>query len=595
MVRKANSWWQLRVVIAAAAVLAVVVAIPATRGTATRLVSRSVGQLASQGGLRVQGARIVDASGQPVLLHGVNYSGSESSCVAGSGIFAGPSNQAMVDAIASWHANSVRLPLNEDCWLGINGVSPALGGASYREAIRGFVARLHASGLIAVLDLRWTAPGSKPANGLLPMPDADHALAFWRSVAATFKDDTRVVFDAFAEPFDVSWPCWRDGGAACSALDYRAAGMQAIVDTIRGAGATQPIALAGLDRGNDLSQWLVHEPQDKLDALVAELGAFGDGACRDVACWEAAAAPVARQVPVVAGALAESSTGSACGGSFIERFMGWADVHQVGYEAWTWNTPGNCSSLISDFGGSATSGCGRAFHDHLLALAGRPVGSAPAPAVPVTVPPTVPVADRAPAVSRTVPGVASKAVPVLTQPGQRVFFDDFERDPLDGALPAGWLQGDDSPVSVALDGSHVLSYRSHAGRVLAAGSVWTDYAVSADVRPALIAVGDIGVAGRYVDANAYYACTVHDGAGLELWRMWNGSRQKLDGQLAAVSGAAGFHSVRLEMRGSQLTCSLDGVTLLHATDGSVPAGRLGLVSLGALPSEFDNVTATALG
>jgi hypothetical protein len=297
----------------------------------------------------------------------------------------------------------------------------------------------------------------------------------------------------------------------------------------------------------------------------------------------------------VAGALAESSTGAVCGGSFIERFMGWADAHQVGYEAWAWSTLANCSSLISDFGGTATRGCGRVVHDHLLALAGHPVGSGAAPAVPDAVPSGAPAAGRAPVVSRVVPGVASKPAAVLPQAGQRLFSDDFERDAVAGGLPAGWLQGDDSPVGVAVDGSHVLSYQSRAGRVLAAGSGWTDYAVSADVRPALVALGDVGVAGRYVDANGHYACTVHDGAGLELWRVWSGQRLKLDGQAAAVSGATGFHSVRLEMRGGQLSCSLDGVTVLHASDGSIQSGRLGLVSLGALPSEFDNVTATALG
>jgi hypothetical protein len=35
--------------------------------------------------------------------------------------------------------NVVRIPLNEDCWLGINGVNPAYGGYNYQKAIGDFV------------------------------------------------------------------------------------------------------------------------------------------------------------------------------------------------------------------------------------------------------------------------------------------------------------------------------------------------------------------------------------------------------------------------------------------------------------------------
>ena len=39
----------------------------------------------------------------------------------------------------SWDINAVRVPLNESCWLGINGIEPSLGGAAYRAAIRTYV------------------------------------------------------------------------------------------------------------------------------------------------------------------------------------------------------------------------------------------------------------------------------------------------------------------------------------------------------------------------------------------------------------------------------------------------------------------------
>ncbi len=45
--------------------------------------------------------------------------------------------------IASWHVNFVRLLLNEDCWLGINGIKRQYSGARYRQAIVNHVGLLH--------------------------------------------------------------------------------------------------------------------------------------------------------------------------------------------------------------------------------------------------------------------------------------------------------------------------------------------------------------------------------------------------------------------------------------------------------------------
>jgi aryl-phospho-beta-D-glucosidase BglC (GH1 family) len=43
-----------------------------------------------------------------------------------------------------------------------------------------------------ILDLHWTAPGTQPATGQMPMPDMDHSLDFWTSVASTFKQYPQV-------------------------------------------------------------------------------------------------------------------------------------------------------------------------------------------------------------------------------------------------------------------------------------------------------------------------------------------------------------------------------------------------------------------
>ncbi len=340
--------------------------------------------------LSVSGNRLIGGNGQPIQLVGVNRSGPEYACIQGWGIFDGPSDAASVQAMAAWHSNIVRVPLNEDCWLGINGVSSSVGGANYRNAIVNYVNQLHAYGMYAILDLHWNAPGSTPATGQQPMPDADHSPAFWNSVASTFKTDPAVIFDLYNEPQFISWSCWRDG-TGCP-VSWAVAGMQALVNSVRATGATQPIMVGGVSYANDLSQWLAYEPLDPQHALVASLHTYNFNTCSSSTCWSAQVAPVAARVPVVTGELGEDDQAS----TFINGYMGWADPLGIGYLAWTWDTWGcaNGAVLISDYSGSPCQTFGSGYRAHLAALAG-PI------AIPTPTPAPTPAATAAPTPSST--------------------------------------------------------------------------------------------------------------------------------------------------------------------------------------------------
>ncbi len=331
--------------------------------------------------LHVAGNQLVNSSGTPVRLLGVDRSGTEYACAQGWGMFDGPSDPASVAAIASWHTDAVRVPLNEDCWLGINGVPAAYSGANYRNAIASYVSELNAAGLVAILDLHWGAPGSQLATGQEQMPDADHAPAFWASVAGTFAHTPGVVFDLFNEPHDVSWSCWLNG---CTLTNGTAvAGMQQLLDSVRAAGATQPVMVEGLNWGGDLSGWLAHEPSDPAHDLVASVHLYNFSQCNTVSCWDSTIAPVAAAVPVVTGELGETD----CGTGFIDNYMPWADAHGVSYLAWAWDAGGgwSCSSgpgLLQSYDGTPNT-FGAGFRSHLADLAAHPaVQSATAAAAP---------------------------------------------------------------------------------------------------------------------------------------------------------------------------------------------------------------------
>ncbi len=329
-------------------------------------------------GLHVSGNQLLNGANQPVVLRGVDRSGTEYACVQGWGIFDGPSDATSVQAIAAWHTNAVRVPLNEDCWLGINGVNPAYAGAAYQQAIANYVGMLNQYGLVAILDLHWSAPGTAAATGQQPMPDQDHAPAFWSSVASYFKNNSAVVFDLFNEPYPdnnqdttAGWQCWRDGGA-CPGVSFQAAGMQELVTAVRSTGATNVIMLGGLEYANALSRWLTYKPSDPTGNLAASWHSYNFNLCNNTTCWDNTVAPVAQQVPLIAGEIGEND----CADGYLNTLLPWLDSHNQSYLAWTWDT-WNCASgpaLIADYSGTPTN-YGVGYRDHLAALASGPTAT----------------------------------------------------------------------------------------------------------------------------------------------------------------------------------------------------------------------------
>jgi endoglucanase len=324
-------------------------------------------------GLRVSGNRLVDSNGNLVHLHGVNRSGTEYACIQGWGIFDGPSDAKSVRAMAAWHVNVVRIPLNEDCWLDINGVKRAYAGRNYRRAVVDYVHLLHKHGMYAELSLIWAAPGAYRATYQSGSPDADHSPAFWSSLASTFKDDPNVVLAPWGETV-VNADCFLKGGV-CEATfgpnntPYETAGMQQAVGVFRKAGYRGVIAIPGVNYANDLSKWLSHKPVDPRHQLIAEAHVYGKNICDTTSCFDETLAPVAKRVPLIFGETGQTYDASDCGSSNISRFLDWADAHRVGYETWAWDTWGNCSALISDYDGTPRSDYGSWVRAHYAEVA----------------------------------------------------------------------------------------------------------------------------------------------------------------------------------------------------------------------------------
>jgi endoglucanase len=330
--------------------------------------------------LHVSGNHIVTAAGKTYRLLGVNRSSAEFACVQGKGMWDATPDQASVDAMKTWNIHVVRIPINEQCWLGTNG-SPS--GATYQQNIKDYVNLLVSNGINPIIDLHWTYGSVNLAgNGNCtdvnatcqkPMPDAQFAPQLWTSVATAFKGNNAVLFDLFNEPWADNadgyasaaneWKCWRDGGT-CGGIGYQVAGMQSLVNAVRGTGATNVIMLGGLAWSNDLTQWLTYKPTDSTGNLMAAWHTYNFNSCSNTSCWDSQVAPVAAQVPVVAGEIGQNS----CAHDYIDTVMAWLDSHGIGYAAWTWN-PWGCGSgnvLITDYNGTPTSTYGEGYKAHLL-------------------------------------------------------------------------------------------------------------------------------------------------------------------------------------------------------------------------------------
>jgi endoglucanase len=219
----------------------------------------------------VQANKLVDTrTGATFVPHGANWPSFEYACSEGWGYSQGGATAAAAAAMQSWGINTVRLPLNENCWLGSDSSDYGT-AAGYRSAVAAWVSILNSHGIVVILDLHWTAPPGQHALGQWPMADSQ-SVTFWSSVALAYSSNPSVIFDLFNEPysiwnsatdsytFQLSWTCWESGGCTAPYVDanqevitgtgsgtYTVVGMAAMVSAVRTAGASQPIKLGGLN------------------------------------------------------------------------------------------------------------------------------------------------------------------------------------------------------------------------------------------------------------------------------------------------------------------------------------------------------------
>ncbi|GIE94145.1 pectate lyase family protein [Paractinoplanes rishiriensis] len=186
---------------------------------------------------------------------------------------------------------------------------------------------------------------------------------------------------------------------------------------------------------------------------------------------------------------------------------------------------------------------------------------------------------------------AATAVAFSTITTGPAFADTLFTDNFDDGEASGWSRSGGS-WSIVTDGSP--AYRqtstSASAKALAGTTTWSDYTVSARVKPIAFGASNrtVGIASRARSTSDYYALVLTSGGGAaQLQRVSGGGVTVLG--TAAVGGSTGsWRTLALNAQGSTLTALVDGAQVLQATDSTFGSGRIGLVATYA-SATYDDV------
>lgn len=365
--------------------------------------------------IRVSGTKFVDQNGQTVQLRGIDRSGTEYSCtdnypykfISDTGDGAGEQlsyASTVASSLLNWNKagassnaiNAVRIPLNEDCWLGINLPSAAdpYIGTNYQNFIQAEVSALTAEHMYVILDLHLTAPGTNIPIDQDVAPDEDHAPIFWQQVADQYKNQPSVMFDLFNEPRMTqsgNWNCYQLGCTTNGIFgSFQVAGTQQLVSIIRNEGAQNVILVEGLSYADAFDDWVADAPHDcsvpsltncsaNPDPQIApelHMYSYSTGNTLNVSGDDTspidnalAAGGMSSNYPIYMGEFGEiMCTGTSNG--FTNDAMNWADSHGYSYTAWGWDEGQGCGgpSLVTNNDTGAPSPYGALVEAHLQSL-----------------------------------------------------------------------------------------------------------------------------------------------------------------------------------------------------------------------------------
>jgi len=314
--------------------------------------------------LKVVGTNILDNSGRPVRLRGVNTACMEWTSDGERGRILRTVNVAIHD----WKVNVVRLPLAQDRWFG-KAPEQKDSGVAYRDLVRQVVDMCATQQCYIILDLHWSDCNEWGVNiGQHSMPDTN-SLVFWKDIAAVYANHPAVLFDLYnethdnakRETHDEAWATWLNGGVITDrpntrggggARTYQCVGMQQMLDTVRATGARNVVVCGGLDWAYDMSGFLDgHALSDPTGNGVIYANHVYDNKNQSVYTWIANLEKAATKLPVII-----SEFGGNSGPSRIVPADNWLlhvlqaiEDHQWSYTAWDLHSSAGPTLITADY------------------------------------------------------------------------------------------------------------------------------------------------------------------------------------------------------------------------------------------------------
>jgi endoglucanase len=321
--------------------------------------------ITAPGGYYTSGSTVCTADGTPHMFHGVDRPSLEWDPAGEWGGREGiPASD--FNAMAAWHANVVRIALNQDFWLS----GAALYSPGYQQTVDDAVKAAEAAGMDVILDLHWSDRGdlTVPVSGKTQnkagnsdqqqMADVN-SLTFWAQVAGKYKGDGHVLLELYNEPNGISWSIWLNGGMFSG---FQAVGMQDLYKAVRDAGADNVVIAGGLSWSFDDSG-VGASPIQGYNIMYAAHTYSGQHAASQ---WPSSFGYLATRdiAPVI---VTEFGDGKTCVGDWDTQLIQFAASNNLSWTAWAWY-PGGCSfpSLLSDWSYTPTAQ-GQVVKDALLA------------------------------------------------------------------------------------------------------------------------------------------------------------------------------------------------------------------------------------
>ena len=348
----------------------------ASSGSSLPAIGMDGGILMAPNGYYVKGNQVLDAQNKAHIFRGLDRPSLEWS-PSGSNLT--PTDY--VNMAQKWHANVVRISLNQDFWL--NDPSNTSYDQGYQAFVDEQVKDAEMVGLDVILDLHWSDQGdfskgvaclNLPKGAACQQCMADtHSNTFWQQVATKYAGDGHVLFELYNEPHDVGWNVWLNGGisgGSCSqngGNDFMVVGMQTLYNTIRATGANNVVIVGGLNWSYDLSEVPSYRVQGYNVMYNTHPYSSKCGGTCSTAAFDHAFGFLAATDPVIATEFGNND----CTAPFYTTFTGYAEMNGLHWTAWAYFVAG-CSfpSVIVDWSGTPQAGSGTTVQSALMASSG---------------------------------------------------------------------------------------------------------------------------------------------------------------------------------------------------------------------------------